>query len=583
MHTRIFLRSITLCLAVYIFFLDGAPNSRQKSRKGRETGAGATANGAGGDSSQNNSVESKQVADGGSKDARERERERAKELEREAERERERAREKEIRAFREFSTMLPIKQTRRSFVVEQQEAAAKAQTAALQAQWSSINGLNMSMNAPLPSNIGGMGGMSMGIAGPSGHSSSLHPNTLSMSGNGAAAGYLGPLQDASAPLGKSLGGPAGANTVGLHPVSPLHSHNVNSAALISAMNPNMPGANAGYGSGQDGYQSSLGANGLNSIMQQQMHIGEHLNNHANNTAAAAINMHGRKTPRSVALTMPPLDAPGAGTGAGASSGLPAHQRMRAGGRPQLSQPVQQGVGAGASMGAPWEASSGLGGVGLGGIGSSSPYATSPHHSQPPLQQQQQQQQQQSHYLNSMGAPALHSNPGALGALPNIMNSSFNNMSMGQQQQPQAGSRIMQQVPYGYDADFGNSANGPHQQQMHQQQHLPGPSAGAGTGYSSMQQQLNRRQVSRENSNVGVGGSGTMGLNAGSNLANPYTASVPMNPSPSYAHHGNAGTGVVQHQQLPPQQQQQPSNHRNAGHRTNNANANNSVSIRAFCL
>eukprot|EP00597_Dinobryon_sp_UTEXLB2267_P011864 CAMPEP_0170114422 /NCGR_PEP_ID=MMETSP0020_2-20130122/10691_1 /TAXON_ID=98059 /ORGANISM="Dinobryon sp., Strain UTEXLB2267" /LENGTH=849 /DNA_ID=CAMNT_0010341399 /DNA_START=538 /DNA_END=3084 /DNA_ORIENTATION=+ len=88
---------------------DGVPSSRQKSRKGRAAAAQAA---------------SQSAAE--TKEAREREQreQRARELEREAERERERQREKEIRAFRDFSTKLPIKQTRRSrgasFILEQQ-------------------------------------------------------------------------------------------------------------------------------------------------------------------------------------------------------------------------------------------------------------------------------------------------------------------------------------------------------------------------------------------------------------------------------------------------------------------------------
>eukprot|EP01038_Epipyxis_sp_PR26KG_P004950 gene4950-6923_t len=74
---------------------DGAPSSRQKSRKGRDP----------------NTTKDKEKE---RLDKEAKEKERARELEREAERERERQREKEIREFREFSTKLPFKQNRRS-------------------------------------------------------------------------------------------------------------------------------------------------------------------------------------------------------------------------------------------------------------------------------------------------------------------------------------------------------------------------------------------------------------------------------------------------------------------------------------
>lgn len=94
---------------------DGAPSSsRQKvGLKGRGLGA------------SNENKESNEISSNvsptiyqptGQIVSKERDLQRARELDKEAERERERQREKEIRAFREFSTKLPIKQHRRSFV-----------------------------------------------------------------------------------------------------------------------------------------------------------------------------------------------------------------------------------------------------------------------------------------------------------------------------------------------------------------------------------------------------------------------------------------------------------------------------------
>eukprot|EP01032_Pedospumella_encystans_P028220 gene28220-31878_t len=248
---------------------DGAPSSRQKSRKGREKAPGV-AGGADAMSSNGNSVSSSKPAD--TRDAKEKEKERLKELEKEAERERERIREKEIRAFREFSTTLPIKQTRRSrgasFVQEQQEAAAKAQSAALQAQWGSLNSGGGAGNM-------GLGMNSMGIGGGGGH-------------GGVAGSYLSSLGGGD--MGGGVGNKAlrSGGVAGLHPVSPLHGvGGAGPAGHLNSMNPNNSGA--GYGGTDMAY-----SNNVNAVLQQQMQMGEqHL------ASSIAMNAHGRKTPRAV--------------------------------------------------------------------------------------------------------------------------------------------------------------------------------------------------------------------------------------------------------------------------------------------
>ena len=493
-----------------------------------------------------------QQTENGSRDARERERERARELEREAERERERAREKEISAFREFSTMLPIKQTRRSrgssFLIEQQEAAAKAQSAALQAQWSNINGLTMTM-----------GNVNVG-------------NPLSIPVNpqgGGGGGYLGPLgHDPSKPSAL------------LQPVGGMHNlGGVGSAALISAMNANTPGHGGGYNAlgaaGGEGFSGGMGGGGLNSIMQQQMHIGDQLSNQHASNAAAAMNMHGRKTPRSVPLTMPPLDGTPGGVGPSAPPGS-SHQRLRAGGRPQLSQAQASGV-----AGAPWEAVGG--GMGMPGMGasSSSAYAPGPLHHSQQLQQQQHQQQQAYGSSSAAGGGSLLMPP--QGALPNIMTSNYGNVNLAQHQQQLGHSpqhqhqlqqpRMHQQQQYGYEVDFSAASGG------------GGGSSGAtnpNSGYAGMQQQLAnsgtlnmaRRQASRENAALAAAGGGLAALphtvnNSFAGGMGGAGAGMPLggNYNNSSHHMGGPGIGLVQ------QQPQHGSNTRGGNPNTQHRNHN----------
>jgi hypothetical protein len=100
------------------------PVSRQKSRKGNrselkaqpeggmydQSSVGGGSVGSRGPSQGNSNKEGSQgQGQGMNPSQKERERERQREIEKEAERERERQREREIRAFREFSTHLPVK------------------------------------------------------------------------------------------------------------------------------------------------------------------------------------------------------------------------------------------------------------------------------------------------------------------------------------------------------------------------------------------------------------------------------------------------------------------------------------------
>ena len=183
--------------------LDGAPSSRQKSRKGRAAAAAAN-----------------------DKEAKERElkEQRARELEREAERERERQREKEIRAFRDFSTKLPIKQTRRSrgssFIMEQQQqqqqqqqlqdsngkisgGGGPTQPSSLHPQFQLQSQQSSNMIAPI---------LPWNSSGPmNGSFNSMPP--------GQGYGHLGPLTDPSQ-LKPSLAGPGQiAGAVGFEPLA----------------------------------------------------------------------------------------------------------------------------------------------------------------------------------------------------------------------------------------------------------------------------------------------------------------------------------------------------------------------------
>ena len=96
--------------------------------------------------------------DGAVFEGKDREAQRARELEKEAERERERQREKEIRAFREFSTKLPLKQQRRPIgqTLSEQEALGTAeQLTALHG-----NGANFKVNQSVSkADKGGYAGM----------------------------------------------------------------------------------------------------------------------------------------------------------------------------------------------------------------------------------------------------------------------------------------------------------------------------------------------------------------------------------------------------------------------------------------
>ena len=151
------------------------------------------------------------------KEAKERElkEQRARELEREAERERERQREKEIRAFRDFSTKLPIKQTRRSrgssFIMEQQQqqqesngkiagGSGPSQPSSLHPQYQSQSQQNSNMIAPI---------MPWNSSGPMNGSFNGMPS-------GQGYGHLGPLTDPSQL--KSLNGP-GPMAAGFEPLA----------------------------------------------------------------------------------------------------------------------------------------------------------------------------------------------------------------------------------------------------------------------------------------------------------------------------------------------------------------------------
>ncbi len=533
-------------------------------------------------SSNGNSVSSSKPAD--TRDAKEKEKERLKELEKEAERERERIREKEIRAFREFSTTLPIKQTRRSrgasFVQEQQEAAAKAQSAALQAQWGSLNG---------GVGGGGAGNMSLGM------------NNSSMLGIGG--GHGGVAGSYLSSLGGDMGGGAGnkalrsGNGVGLHPVSPLHGvGGAGAAGHLNSMNINNSGA--GYGGTDMAYSSNV-----NSVLQQQMQIGEqHLasNSHA---ASIAMNAHGRKTPRAVALTMPPLQQQDSGGGQAGSGLGAAQQRLRAGGRPHVASQPSGGSGGGGM----WDASAAALGGGMngmtGGGGGGAPWQT------PQQQQQPMGGFGGGHMMNSGPSPTLS-------ALPNInMNPTFGNMNMGmnghQQQQLQGNSRPMQptQMQYGgYEQqDFAHQQHQhqqmqqqQHQHLLHQQQQQQMGNVGANSNYSGMQQQLNTRRpvLSRENGPSLAGPVGGMGigltpLSGGVLGAYSNSNGLSSNGAGGYAHMGNAPPlqHLQQHQQQyssphhqqqqqqqqhhPPQLQQQAPQHQHQphGHRSNAANSN----------
>ena len=485
-------------------------------------------------SSNGNSVSSSKPAD--TRDAKEKEKERLKELEKEAERERERIREKEIRAFREFSTTLPIKQTRRSrgasFVQEQQEAAAKAQSAALQAQWGSLNSGGGAGNV-------GLGMNSMGIGGGGGH-------------GGVAGSYLSSLGGGD--MGGGVGNKAlrSGGVAGLHPVSPLHGvGGAGPAGHLNSMNANNSGA--GYGGTDMAY-----SNNVNAVLQQQMQMGEqHL------ASSIAMNAHGRKTPRAVALTMPPLQQQDSGGGQGVGSGLgAAQQRLRAGGRPHIAS--QPGVGS-AGAGGMWDPSAAALGGGMNGMsgGGGAPWQTP------------QQQQQQMGGGGFGGGHMMNSGPSpALSALPNInMNPTFGNMNVSmnnnQQQQLQGNSRPMQptQMQYGYEQqDFAHQQ---HQQQMQQQQqhqqHLLQQqqmgNVGANSNYSGMQQQLNTRRsvLSRENGPslagpVGGLGIGLTPLSGGVLGAYSNSNGLSNNGIGGYAHMGNAPP--LQHLQQQQQHQQQ---------------------------
>jgi hypothetical protein len=333
----------------------------------------------------------------------------------------------------------------------------------------------------------------------------------------------------------------------------------------------------------------MGVNGINSIMQQQMHISEQLSSHhaGSNMAAAAMNAHGRKTPRSVALTMPPLqDAPSAGPSAPpgmAPSGGNSHQRLRAGGRPQLSQPQNSG--------GPWDATGGAGMNALGGTGNAAAlYAPGPLH-----------HQQQGPYASSGGASLLMPASGTLGALPNILNSNYNNINLGQHPQQQGlgpaqqvalhqadGASVMRgnvrlQAQYGYEGgagDFGAASVGAGG---------GGPLLNPNSGYSGMQHQVAnasgggnaanaspmRRQVSREspgNAALAPGLNTLSNSNTNSNHVNSYTTSITNNVVNNYAHlTHNAGAGAAggnalaqqqPHAQRSNAQQQQQQQHRN---------------------
>lgn len=184
---------------------DGAPSSRQRSRRGRGGGV----------------AEVKQEVAPISRETKERDR--ARELDREAERERERQREKEIRSFREFSTKLPIKQTRRpsvgaaSLLIDQQfQQSINPGPNVNLAQWG-----NMNMNT----SIVGAGGFANvnALQGPSGGMQGypLHQRPT---------GDLGPLN-------QQLGPPV-MKTSGLQPMGSREGTGGNLSSLAAA------GANA---------------------------------------------------------------------------------------------------------------------------------------------------------------------------------------------------------------------------------------------------------------------------------------------------------------------------------------------------
>lgn len=93
------------------YFADGLPNSRQRSRKGARDIVAPTNDNAMKDAKENVMMTSSIHSNSSNQSTANNSIMRQKELDREAERERERKREQEIRAFREFSTKLPLKQT----------------------------------------------------------------------------------------------------------------------------------------------------------------------------------------------------------------------------------------------------------------------------------------------------------------------------------------------------------------------------------------------------------------------------------------------------------------------------------------
>jgi len=452
---------------------DGAPSSRQKSRKGRDGNSTDTAyesNEAIAKESISNPVPSAKAPlpdPHAALHSRDRERERTRELEREAERERERQREKEIRAFREFSTKLPIKQPRRSF--GQDPDAGR--------DWNYPNP-GSTPTGPLGP-LGPMPGMNL-MSGTSFNNVNLN----SRDKDGLLNQVILSSEVGSGNIGNNFSNIPTQNVVGTGGVGMPTNISQNIMMLQQLSNPN---SNTVAESPGISYSSPLHQPGTS---------------------------HGRKTPRAAALTMPPLDGVNSnGSMAVQSSSLNGMQttpnggnnnRLRVASRPQQHPTM--------SLGAP---------IGGGGHASNT-YAnniiavmdgSNNNNSGSSLSQQQQ------HY-------------GALNALPNILNANFSNLSVGQQHAiiPQ-----LSTAPYtspgpgggGYEMDYSSGGIGagvstPHMQL--QQQHSNHPPS-----YSQPQpQQLitNRgRVLTSDSSQMGMQQSQIQLATSNSHLNHAYIAPI----------------------------------------------------------